>query len=378
MSLYPAHTQTNLEFEVDYGLEPFPEPAYTEIETTENLSNFRNYVFQAQTSQYWKTVSFDDFVLPAQGKSKEYCKKWISFGCDNVRQHPKGLHYAQHELKSCKTSNCPLCFVDWINRQANRSTRRAVKYAEDKQFSFRHIILSPPPQVASSMSYAALKKWLTTVMKIANIKTSMVVFHPFRFQDKEKSMPYVSPHFHLLVYGKVTNTTELYNKTQWLIKNKGDLKNDKSIFNCVRYLLSHAGVKKNTHSVRYLGDISYRKLKLEKEPSTHHCPYCQLPLMVFRIIKSPKSDPPPIDHIGLWDKTCFERVTISLMDNEPRIPFYSLDLSGKCIETPLYSFEEILQVKSKQKVVFDKIREINEVRYVTALSSHTIDSFCMP
>jgi len=53
---------------------------------------------------------------------------------------------------------------------------------------------------------------------------------------------------------------------------------DIDIFNCVRYLLSHAGVRKKTHVIRYLGDISYRKLKVEKEPQKHFCPYCKLPL----------------------------------------------------------------------------------------------------
>ena len=34
-------------------------------------------------------------------------------------------------MKSCKTRSCPLCWVDWVNRQANRSTRRFVKFTED-------------------------------------------------------------------------------------------------------------------------------------------------------------------------------------------------------------------------------------------------------
>ncbi|MEK0346275.1 MAG: hypothetical protein QQN65_05505, partial [Nitrosopumilus sp.] len=217
-------------------------------------SNFENYVKSAKATKvivdekddihrgqtYWSQAQFDGFVLPAQGQAKPYCKKWISYGCNNTKQHPRGKHYAEHEQKTCKIAHCPKCFVSWINRQANRSTRRFVKFAKGKKFYFRHIILSPPQERAKTMTYNELKKWLEYALKIANIKTCAIVFHPFRFQDREKVQPYDSPHFHLLVYGKVTNTTEFYNKTKWLIKNKGDMKTDVDIFNCVRYLLSHA------------------------------------------------------------------------------------------------------------------------------------------
>ena len=292
-------------------------------------SNFENYVKSAKATKvivdekddihrgqtYWSQAQFEGFVLPAQGQAKPYCKKWISYGCNNTKQHPRGKHYAEHEQKTCKIAHCPKCFVSWINRQANRSTRRFVKFAKGKKFYFRHIILSPPQERAKTMTYNELKKWLEYALKIANIKTCAIVFHPFRFQDREKVQPYDSPHFHLLVYGKVTNTTEFYNKTKWLIKNKGDMKTDVDIFNCVRYLLSHAGVRKKTHVIRYLGDISYRKLKVEKEPKYHVCPYCELPLTIFFIKDSPKSLKPPIDHVGLWEPYNF-------------CPYYPLDATN--------------------------------------------------
>ena len=216
-------------------------------------SNFERYVKSAKATKvivdeqgdihkgitFWSQFSFDGFVRPAQGQSKPYCKKWISFGCNNTKQHPKGKHYAEHQQKFCKTAHCPKCHVSWINRQANRSTQRLVKFSKNKQFSFRHIVLSPPQERAKNMKYPELKKWLDFALKVANIKTCAIVFHPFRFQDREKVQPYDSPHFHLIVYGKVTNTIEFYNKTRdkdgnsWLIKNLGDLKTDVDIFNCV-------------------------------------------------------------------------------------------------------------------------------------------------
>ena len=374
--MYPAHTQTKLEYAIQTQ-EPLVEPTYQEKDTTQ-LSNYQKYVLQAQSSKHWKNAEFENFILPAQGQSKPYCKKWISYGCDNTKQHPHNKHYAEHKIKTCKVAFCPLCFESWINRQANRTTRRLTTFLEKRKFSFRHIILSPPQEQAKSMSYPQLKTWLNQVLKVANIQTACVIFHPFRFQDKKKSMPYVSPHFHLMVYGKVTNTPEFYNKTQWLIKNKGDLKNEIDIFNCARYLLSHCGIKKKTHTVRYLGDISYRKLKVEKEPQIQGCPYCNLPLRIFSINFCGNHRPPPIDYVGLWDSSCF--VPIVDIHNDTQIPFYEMSDDPKSdidySEELIFSFEELLSIRTNSSVIANYKYDMSLLKFKTAISCKTITSFC--
>ena len=377
--MYPAYPQSNQTFlELDViSKDPLQKETYQEQDVTQ-MSNYKNYVYRAQTSKHWKEAEFEGFRLPAQGQSKPYCMKWVSWGCDNTKQHPNGKHYAEHENKTCKVANCPKCFESWINRQANRSTRRFSKYLEDKDFNFRHIILSPPQDQAKKMSYPQLKKWLSHALKVANIKTCAVIFHPFRFQDQKKSMPYVSPHFHLLAYGKITNTTEFHNKTQWLIKNKGDMKNEIDIFNCVRYMLSHAGIRKRTHVVRYLGDISYRKLKVEKEPFEHNCPHCNLPLNIFYIKKSNKSHPPPIDLIGLWKPSCFSPVNYENADT--KIPFYSMNEDPKdetdYTEELIYSFEELLAIQMRSPTISNRKYELSLLTHQTSLNCQKIDSFC--
>lgn len=380
MKLYPAYTQSNffqqkLEFEV-IGRDLLEKPTYQEKDVIQ-LSNYKNYIYQAQSSPHWKEATFDGFNLPAQGNAKAYCLKWISWGCDNINEHPYKKHYAEHELKTCKISHCPKCFESWINRQANRSTRRFSKFLENKKFNFRHIVLSPPQEEAKSMSYYQLKNWLSFSLKVAGIKTCAVVFHPFRFQDNNKSMPYVSPHFHLLVYGKITDTSEFYNKTRWLIKNKGDMNTDIDIFNCVRYMLSHAGVRQKTHVIRYLGDISYRKLKVEKEPQDHNCPYCNLPLRIFFIKKSSKSRPPPIDHVGLWESDCFSPVDV--IDNDTKIPFYQLKENPKddtdYEEELIYSFEELLSIKMRLPIISNHRYQMSLLRYKSSINCEKLDCY---
>ena len=392
--MYPALTQSKCKILDSYienqitTHDPFVKPQYTEQENV-NPSNFEMYVKAAKASRiivddddnihkgstYWSEAEWSGFTLPSQGQSKDYCKKWVSYGCNNTKQHPQNHHYAEHSLKSCKTKSCPKCHVDWINRLANHATQRFMKFTEDKKFFFRHIVLSPPPS-AANQSYVQLKKWFDKVLKIANIKTASFVFHPFRFRDNEKIQPYAAPHFHLIVYGKVTNTTEFYNKTKWLIKNKGDLKKELDIFNCVRYMLSHSGVNGRKFSIIYLGDISYRKLKVEKEPSTHDCPHCNLPLTIYRIVKSTKSLAPPIDHVGLWDSSCFEIVVIDDLDKEPRVPYYDINEdTGKVQEKLLYSFEEILSIKMARKPISDRNFALIQAQYPTALQCHSIQEF---
>jgi len=111
LKLYPALTQSNPDGYID------------------NPSNFKNYVKSARASRlivdekgdihrgetYWSQACFDGFVLPAQGQAKPYCKKWISWGCHNLKQHPREKHYSEHEQKTCKTSHCPLIVQSVLN-----------------------------------------------------------------------------------------------------------------------------------------------------------------------------------------------------------------------------------------------------------------------
>ena len=187
----------------------------------------------------------------------------------------------------------------------------------------------------------------------------------------------------LLCFSDTSTESGFYNKTQWLIKNKGNLKTDVDIFNCVRYFLSHAGVNRGTHVIRYLGDISYRKLKVEKEPSNHVCPYCNLPLTIFFIKDSPKSLKPPIDFVGLWNPDNFFRYYPNDDSyNEEGVPFYELRKDTKdnsdYYERLIYSFEDILAVKTNLPKIAQRKYEISQTRFVTSLNCQKLETFSNP
>ena len=107
----------------------------------------------------WSTAfHYDGFTLPAQGEYKAYCKKWFSKGCNNTRQHPDNLHYAEHTLKSCKMAgHVQNVLKIGLTNKLTVQLKDVMKYLENKQYNFRHIVLSPPLK-AKDLQLQILKK----------------------------------------------------------------------------------------------------------------------------------------------------------------------------------------------------------------------------
>ena len=351
-------------------------PHLNDLEST-GLSNFRHYIDRARWSKHWKSIEWDGWNLPAQSKEYEICDKWVDFGCNNIAYHPENQHYSEHQQYKCKRSSCVLCVESWINRQAARTTRRLSKYCTMQPYKFRHIILSPPPNMVNGVNYDydKLKKYLDFALKVAKIKTASIVFHPFRFYDSKKTKPYYSPHFHILTTDFVTNTTEFYNKTKWVIDNKGELETEIDIFNCIRYQLSHAGTKAHHHAVRYTGDVSYRKLKIEKEPKINVCPYCQLELLLFRVNPEYRGEPPPINHVGLFDPDAY--VLMDNMDDHTDTVCYQLNREPKSVrdysEYETFNFEMSLLQKTRFPYITNLIKRMSSKWYQKSKMCSTLE-----
>ena len=70
-------------------------------------------------------------------------------------------------------------------------------------------------------------------------------------------------------------------------------------------------------------------------------------------------------------------VQIDDYDNEPRIPFYDLnERTQEVTEIDLYSFQEILHVKTVRKSISDRCFSLLNAHKITALASRTILDFC--
>jgi hypothetical protein len=131
-----------------------------------------------------------------------------------------------------------------------------------------------------------MKKEVYRILKEVGAIGGASIFHPFRYNVIEL-MWFYSPHFHIVGFGWIDGTQELYNKEGWIVKNKGIRE---SVFGTFHYQLSHCGIKKGVHSLVWFGDLSYSKLKMEKEPETNVCPICNAklrPIYYYGLLGAP-------------------------------------------------------------------------------------------
>ena len=121
----------------------------------------------------------------------------------------------------------------------------------------------------------------------------------------------------MIGFGWVECVVENHQRNGWVVKNKGARE---STFATFYYLLSHAGIKKHNHSLTWFGDLSYSKLKIEKEElESNLCPYCGAKLREVEPYGLFVFKPPDIDIELLvepegWrivESTPFERSTLS-------------------------------------------------------------------
>lgn len=252
-------------------LNPFLCPAFKQSSST--LQNIADYVSEHKFCTNWLDVKHQDYTLPAVSEPHDWCGLWKTIGCRRVGLHEslgKGrLTYVKQFRRSCYRSKCKSCYTNWIARQANVSTRRIEAYSEKSKQNPIHLILAIP-QSQKNLPVKSLRQRLSHILKLGKIKGASVIFHPFRF-NKEHHRWYSSPHFHLVGFGKSSDIKNVFGRYGWYVKETGERK---SIFQTFCYLLSHCGVKKGYQTVTWFGNLSYSKLKVEKEPRITKCPLC--------------------------------------------------------------------------------------------------------
>jgi len=235
----------------------------------------RSEIFdQIHESSNWYTIEQDGWHLPATKEAHDWCGKWSTRGCLNVEAHKgtecEGKGYVKTFQRSCYRADCEICEPKWRARESNKATRRIEKYEEKSGKHAKHIIISAPKWLYGK-SKKELSKLCYKILKDVGCIGGTVIFHPFRYDKKYKDWCY-SPHFHIIGFGWIECVTENYQKNGWVVKNKGSRD---STFATFYYQLSHAGIKKHNHTLIWFGDLSYSKLKVEKEEiEANICPYC--------------------------------------------------------------------------------------------------------
>jgi hypothetical protein len=238
-----------------------------------NLQKVRNFVDEKKFLTNWETIEHDGWKLIATQEQHDWCGMWQTLGCLNHEKHfqlGKGRRvYIKQYQRSCYRSSCKECYPKWIARQANVGTQRIEKFKELSKRQSIHLLLSVH-QSDYGLSYKELKKKVKQILDIIEFDGGAVVFHPFRFSKTSKRWFY-SPHFHIVGFGWRRFILRGYGKFGWFVK---DLGIRESVFQTFCYLLSHCGIRKGTHTVSWMGQLSYSKLKVEKEHKITECPIC--------------------------------------------------------------------------------------------------------
>jgi hypothetical protein len=118
----------------------------------------------------------------------------------------------------------------------------------------------------------------------------------------------MSPHFHVLGFGWIQDTAEIYNSKGWIVKNLGVRK---SVYWTFQYILSHAGVfldpESSFHPVKFhvatwFGELSYNSMETIPKLITfkEYCPHCGLLLMPMDDDELKRFPPPET-----WDSEDF-------------------------------------------------------------------------
>jgi len=207
-------------------------------------SNFFDWY---ETTNY-DQVEWDGWHMTGYDDPLPICNQWAWRGCLNHKNHAHGKIEAQSYKMKCVRSNCKLCYKSWIARETSKAYKRIKKFemwyaGRDK---IKHVIVSVP-RWEQGKPLEELRKDMRKLCKRAGLRGGLDVVHPFRFKDGKW---FFSPHFHVLAYGWVKGTENIFKEKGWIIKNKGIRK---SIKGTISYILSHAGIKKRRHTLTWWG-----------------------------------------------------------------------------------------------------------------------------
>ena len=310
-------------------------------------------VVSCHNGEKWGTEELP-IQLIGTGESRDFCCKIKKVGfCDE--RHKESERVKHH---FCYDRTCPMCWYAWRKREASEIVDKLEAVEElfnqlsqpvdTKLTEFEssnldrppeqlgpcnHYIFSPPQKWARERmntlkGYRYMNSKLNSICKKHGIKKALKIFHPFRvrkwalklFREDKKfgykkgiwdwlrsknllsrgaNAIYISPHWHLLGYGYLTNykifekETKgwIYKKIPWKEKVDGKEINAKTLDRdkkqtIVNYLLSHTavlGVRKEnkngvgrypTNSVVWIGLTNEVEKTVKTEKTADKCRNC--------------------------------------------------------------------------------------------------------
>jgi hypothetical protein len=207
------------------------------------------------------------------------------------------LHSNSYRHVRCNDPGCPVCYVKYAARAADRVTERIQGYktAWRKSAPYHLIFWSN----CADRPYADLRQSFDEArrqMKNMGVVAAACWYHPYRIKPElkdrlrayrringldgragfwklahddvlnlgglERYMIY-GPHWHAIATGYLVNVKEYAEKTGCGYKKKRYLDTEEKVHEVAHYITTHACREGGKSSVRYYGDLSYRMLARE-------------------------------------------------------------------------------------------------------------------
>jgi len=205
------------------------------------------------------------------------------------------LHAPSFRHTRCNDPGCPVCYVKFASRMADRATERVqgfkTVYRKTKPY---HLIFWGAPR--AERPYASLREAFAEarrLLKLMGAVSATVWYHPYRIRKElkgalrryrrakgldgragfwklahddvlnlgglERYLEY-GPHWHAIATGYLMDSKEYSEKYQAGYKKKRYLEHEREVHEVAHYISTHARREAGRASVRYFGDISYRML----------------------------------------------------------------------------------------------------------------------
>lgn len=262
------------------------------------------------------------WTVGGRGKPKHdtsFFSRLVSCGEDSE-------HYTVGTARHCTRPSCAACYSYTIRHDVDRQAQRVLSMAKIvkarggwKMGRKLHATISVPPELYYKLLSWDGYQWIKdNVLKIAQscgIVGGIYIFHPYRqngvndeddlgedytptqTNDGDKHSSRFAPHFHIVGFGWIENTPEIYAKSGWIVKNirtgKNTIKTQTDIEALLVYLRSHAGVidelspsQPRYRTINYFGACGPRVMSIVDYLDRYRaeiCPECGAPLMLYDV-----------------------------------------------------------------------------------------------
>jgi hypothetical protein len=253
-----------------------------------------------------KNISvFGDNVKPSNDQCGMIYRK---VQCSNNPEHHPMFRHMR-----CNDPGCPVCYVKFAARMADRVTERLQGFKTVWRDQKPYHLIFWSTKASSGRPYAGLREAFREARRLLELmgaESAVVWFHPFRIKKELKEYlrnyrrnnhldgragfwklahddvlnlgglkAYIEygPHWHAIATGYLKNFVDLDKKYGIGYKKRRYLDTEAKIYEVSHYISTHAAREWGKASVRYFGNLSYRILQrecVETKIKDVICPVC--------------------------------------------------------------------------------------------------------